>query len=174
MQLLNQTSIPKGVVNMIQGDHHLAEQLLQHESIKAISFIGSTPIGKHVFEEASKNGKRVQSNGGAKNHCIVMPDYPRVKAANAILGAAFGASGQRCMALSVAIIVGEEDDLINLIIEGASQMSIGCGVNNPDLGPLTDSKQMARIKALVIESELKGAKVSLYFTRHLFIHNLFP
>lgn len=125
-----------------------------------MSFIGSTQVGKEVYRQASNRNKRVQSNAGAKNHCIIMPDYPVTSAVNAVLGASFGASGQRCMALSVAVVVGEAYSFIDLLVERARLLTIDSGINNPDLGPLTNSSQIGFIKTCIQESLQKGAKVS--------------
>lgn len=160
MQLLEQTSLPKGVVNMVMGGKPTVDRLLSHEDVKAISFVGSTSVGKYIYETGTQHGKRVQSNAGAKNHCIVMPDYPLDQAANAIIGASFGASGQRCMALSVAILVGEAGKMADLVVEGAKKLKVGPGNQNPDLGPLIEPSQVTKIRNWVDESEKKGAKVS--------------
>lgn len=160
MQLLEQTSLPKGVVNMVHGGKPTVDRILSHPDIKAVSFVGSTTIGKYIYEEGARHGKRVQSNAGAKNHCIIMPDYPLEQAANAIIGASFGASGQRCMALSVAITVGEADEMIDLVVQKARNLKIGPGKENPDLGPLINPNAVEQITGWLDESEKLGAKVA--------------
>lgn len=164
MQLLEQTSIPKGVVNMVQGGKPTVDRILSHPDIKAVSFVGSTTVGKYIYEEGTRHGKRVQSNAGAKNHCIVMPDYPSEQAANAIAGASCGASGQRCMALSVCIVVGDNDELINLLVEKARQLKVGAGKDNLDLGPMIEPTQIGKITNWLNQSEDAGAKVLLMHT----------
>lgn len=144
---------------MVHGGKPTVDRILSHPDIKAVSFVGSTTVGKYIYEEGCRNGKRVQSNAGAKNHCIVMPDYPLDQAANSIIGASFGASGQRCMALSVAVVVGEADKIIDLIAEKGRSLKIGPGKENPDLGPLINPGQVDMIRNWLDESERLGAKV---------------
>jgi malonate-semialdehyde dehydrogenase (acetylating)/methylmalonate-semialdehyde dehydrogenase len=163
MQLLEQTSLPKGVVNMVHGGKPTVDRLLSHSDVKAISFVGSTTVGKYIYETGTKYGKRVQSNAGAKNHCIIMPDYPLKQAVNAIVGASFGASGQRCMALSVAIVVGEADQMIDMVVEAAKTLKVGPGKENPDLGPMIEPTQVGKITEWLNESEKRGAKVKEKF-----------
>ena len=145
---------------MVHGGKETVDRILSHPDIKAVSFVGSTTIGKYIYEEGAKYGKRVQSNAGAKNHCIIMPDYPLEQAANSIIGASFGASGQRCMALSVAIAVGDADNIIDLIVSKAKSLKIGPGKENPDLGPMINPNQVTMITEWLNESEKLGAKVS--------------
>jgi malonate-semialdehyde dehydrogenase (acetylating)/methylmalonate-semialdehyde dehydrogenase len=160
MQLLEQTSLPKGVVNMVHGGKPTVDRILSHPDVKAISFVGSTTVGKYIYEEGTRHGKRVQSNAGAKNHCIIMPDYPLEQAVNAIVGASFGASGQRCMALSVAIVVGEADKMIQMVVDAAKTLKVGPGKENPDLGPMIEPGQVQKITNWLDESQQKGAKVN--------------
>jgi malonate-semialdehyde dehydrogenase (acetylating)/methylmalonate-semialdehyde dehydrogenase len=159
MQLLEQTSLPKGVVNMVQGDKTVVDGILTNPHVKAISFMGSTDVGKYIYQKGCENGKRVQSNAGAKNHCLVMPDYPLEQAVNMIIGASLGASGQRCMALSVVVVVGDADPFINLFLQEVRNLKISAGKNNPDMGPLIEPGQVQKLKNWVDESELAGAKV---------------
>ena len=144
---------------MVHGGKPTVDRLLSHSDVKAISFVGSTSVGKYIYEEGTRHGKRVQSNAGAKNHCIVMPDYPLEQAANAIIGASCGASGQRCMALSVAILVGDAGKMVDLLVEKAKNMKIGAGKDNPDLGPLIQPNQVQNITEWITQSENAGAKV---------------
>lgn len=161
MQLLEATGIPKGVVNLVNGDKTIVDSMLDHSDIKSISFVGSTDIAKYIYSRGCANGKRVQSNGGAKNHCIVMPDYNLEAASSAILGAAFGASGQRCMALSVTVLVGDAKNALPLVMEKAKNLKISAGWENPDLGPLINPSQPKRITEWLDAAEKKGAKILL-------------
>lgn len=161
MQLLEQTGIPKGVVNMVHGTNSTVDRMLDHPDVKAISFVGSTTVGKYIYERGCMNGKRVQSNAGAKNHSVIMPDADLEDAANALVGAAFGASGQRCMALSVAIMVGDARVVLEKICDKAKGLKISAGKENPDLGPLINPMQVEKIENWITSSEQKGAKVKI-------------
>lgn len=136
--------------------------MLDHPDVKAISFVGSTTIGKYIYERGCANGKRVQSNAGAKNHSIIMPDADYEEAANALVGASFGASGQRCMALSVAIMVGDSRKVIDMIRDKAKNLKVSAGKENPDLGPLINPGQVTKIEEWIASSEKKGAKVRFF------------
>ena len=163
MQLLEQTGIPKGVVNLVHGTNSSVDRLLDHPDVKAISFVGSTAVGKYIYGRASMNGKRVQSNGGAKNHSVIMPDADLEDAANALVGAAFGASGQRCMALSVAIIVGDAKVIMENICDKAKGLTISAGRENPDFGPLISPLQVENIHNWLASSQQRGAKVKILY-----------
>ena len=117
MELLKMTGIPKGVVNMINGGKPAVDMILQSKSIRAVSFVGSSKVGDYIYKEGTKNDKRVQSNGQAKNHTVILPDSNKETVINQLIGAAFGACGQRCMALSVAIFVGETKTWIGDLVE---------------------------------------------------------
>ena len=116
-QLLQEAGLPNGVINVVNGDKEAVDVLLNDDRVKAVSFVGSTPIAEYIYSTANANGKRCQALGGAKNHAIVMPDADMDNAVNQLLGAAFGSSGERCMALSVAVAVGDQaaDALVNLL-----------------------------------------------------------
>lgn len=138
-RLLNEINLPKGVVNFVQGGHDTVNNIIEHPTIKTISFVGSNTAGEHIHINGSKYGKRVQSNMGAKNHGIICPDADKEDALNSLAGAAFGATGQRCMALSTAIFVGESQKWIPELVERAQKLKIGNGADNSvDIGPLTD------------------------------------
>ena len=110
MRLLRETGLPAGVVNCVNGDKLVVDQFIEDERVKSISFVGSNKVGEYIYREGSRRGKRVQCNMGAKNHCVVIPDADRESTVNQIVGAAFGASGQRCMALTTVVLVGESQE----------------------------------------------------------------
>ena len=121
-ELLQQAGLPKGVFNVVQGDKVAVDALLAHPDVKALSFVGSTPIARYIYETGAKHGKRVQALGGAKNHMVVMPDADLEQAVDALIGAAYGSAGERCMAISVAVLVGDvADRIVPLLAERATQ-----------------------------------------------------
>ena len=137
--LLKEAGLPDGVMNVINGDKEAVDSLLTDQRVKAVSFVGSTPIAEYIYATASANGKRCQALGGAKNHAIVMPDADMDNAVNQLVGAAFGSSGERCMALSVAVAVGDEagDALIEKMQQAMQNLSVGEYSNaNNDFGPV--------------------------------------
>jgi len=124
-ELLHEAGLPNGVLNVVNGDKEVVDAILEHSSIKTFSFVGSTPVAQYVHEKASANGKRVQALGGAKNHAIVLEDASLEQTANAIIGAAYGSAGERCMAISVVVSVeGIADDLCKLLSEKAQSLKI--------------------------------------------------
>lgn len=140
-KLLKEAGLPDGVFNVVNGDKEAVDVLLTEPRVQAVSFVGSTPIAEYIYSTASAHGKRCQALGGAKNHCILMPDADFDMAANAIMGAAFGAAGERCMALSVAVVVGDEaaDKLIEKLTGQISKMQVGPGIvdgTENDMGPV--------------------------------------
>ncbi len=138
-QLLNDVKLPKGVVNVVHGGPQTVTNICTHPKIKAISFVGSNGGGEYVWETGTKHGKRVQSNMGAKNHGIILPDAEKEDALNQLAGAAFGASGQRCMALTCAVFVGESQNWIPELVEKAKNLKVGSGMDaGIDVGPLID------------------------------------
>jgi len=126
-QLLNDAKVPQGVVNVVHGGRPTVTSICTHPKIKAISFVGSNQGGEYVYETGTKHGKRVQSNMGAKNHGIVMPDADKEDALNQLAGAAFGASGQRCMALTCAVFVGDSAKWIPEFVDKAKNLKVGNG-----------------------------------------------
>src|SRR5207237_10538103 len=127
-ELLKEAGLPDGVFNVIQGDKVAVDRLLEHPDVAGISFVGSTPIAKYVYETGTKNGKRVQALGGAKNHMIVLPDADIAMAADAAISAGYGSAGERCMAVSVVVAVGDvADPLVEAIKERAPKVRIGDG-----------------------------------------------
>jgi malonate-semialdehyde dehydrogenase (acetylating)/methylmalonate-semialdehyde dehydrogenase len=154
---------PPGVLNIIHGSKNSVDFICDHPYIKSISFVGGNQAGEYIHSRGTKNGKRVQSNMGAKNHAIILPDAKRERAIDSLIGAAFGASGQRCMALPVAIFVGESQDWIPDLVERAKKLKIGPG-SDPEtqIGPLITTDSKKRVESL-IESGKKGR--SICFTR---------
>jgi malonate-semialdehyde dehydrogenase (acetylating)/methylmalonate-semialdehyde dehydrogenase len=162
MELVEECGIPPGVVNVIHGQHSAVDFICDHPKIKAISFVGSDIAGKYIYERGSRNGKRVQSNMGAKNHGVVMPDANKEHAINQLCGAAFGAAGQRCMALSTAVFVGESKEWINDLVERAKKLKVNAGhIPNTDLGPVISPESKQRICSLVESGVKEGAKLVL-------------
>src|SRR3954463_544292 len=137
-QLLKEAGLPDGVFNVVHGDKASVDAILNHTGIHAVSFVGSTPIAKYIYEQCAKTGKRVQALGGAKNHAIVLPDADLDFAADALIGAAYGSAGERCMAISAVVAVGEAGDpLVAKLKERASRLNIGPGIGKDvDMGPL--------------------------------------
>lgn len=147
VELLYEAGLPDNVVQVVNGDKTVVDALLNHPDIAAISSVGSTPVAKYIYEHASANGKRVQALGGAKNHAVVMPDADMDFVADQLVGAAFGSCGQRCMAISVAVIVGDNDQLVPKMIEKTLQLKIGAGDNpQSDMGPVNNPEALERIQ----------------------------
>ncbi|XP_061389822.1 probable methylmalonate-semialdehyde/malonate-semialdehyde dehydrogenase [acylating], mitochondrial [Musca vetustissima] len=162
MELLNEAGCPPGVVNVIHGQHDAVNFICDAPEIKAVSFVGSDQAGKYIYERAGKNGKRVQSNMGAKNHGVVMADANKENTLNQLAGAAFGAAGQRCMALSTAVFVGEAQKWIPDLVERAKKLKVNAGhVPGADLGPVISAQSKQRIHELVESGVKQGAKLIL-------------
>lgn len=158
--LLTQAGVPAGVFNVIHGDREAVDTLLEHPQITALSFVGSTPIAKKIAEVGVANGKRVQALGGAKNHMVVMPDAPIEAAADALMGSAFGAAGERCMAISVAVAVGDEvgDALVEALAPRVRDLKIGSGAEHGvEMGPLITAEHRAKVKGYVDAGVEAGA-----------------
>ena len=130
VELFAQAGAPKGVLNIVHGAHDVVNGLLEHEDVKAISFVGSQPVAKYVYERAAVAGKRVQALSGAKNHHIVMPDADMDKAVTQIISSAYGSAGQRCMACSAVVVVGEGDEFVQALKEKADELIIGNGIDD--------------------------------------------
>jgi malonate-semialdehyde dehydrogenase (acetylating)/methylmalonate-semialdehyde dehydrogenase len=160
MDLLNESGVPDGVVNVVQGGKDTVTDICTHPDIRAISFVGGNQGGEYIYRTGSNHGKRVQSNMGAKNHAIIMPDADKEDTINALIGACFGSTGQRCMAISVAIMVGDSQQWIPEIVERIKKLTVGAGINNPDIAPLITKESKERVEGL-IESGSKQAKVLL-------------
>ncbi|XP_011312833.1 probable methylmalonate-semialdehyde dehydrogenase [acylating], mitochondrial [Fopius arisanus] len=161
-ELFTKAGAPPGLLNVIHGQHEAVDFICEHPNIKAVSFVGSDAAGRHIYEKASANGKRVQCNMAAKNHCVVMPDANKNKTISQIVGAAFGAAGQRCMALSVAVFVGKSKQWIPEIVEAAKKLKVNAGhIIDADLGPVISPQSKRRILELVESGIREGAKIDL-------------
>jgi malonate-semialdehyde dehydrogenase (acetylating)/methylmalonate-semialdehyde dehydrogenase len=162
-ELLEQTGLPKGVVNLVNGGKAAVDALLDHPKVRAISFVGSTPVAKYIYARAGANGKRAQCQGGAKNHVIVLPDSDMKMATQIISDSAFGCAGQRCLAVSVAVTVGEAQKVFrDSITEVAASLRVGNGLDDGiQMGPVITRQSKARVEALIGEGEKQGAKVLL-------------
>ena len=161
-ELAMQAGIPPGVLNIIHGGVEAVNLLCDHPDIKAVSFVGSTKVGTHVYNRATQNGKRAQCMMGAKNHCIVMPDANKQQTLNNLLGASFGAAGQRCMALPVVILVGEAQAWLPELIERAKTLKVNAGTEpGTDVGPVVSCAALERITGLVEKGISEGATLEL-------------
>ena len=161
-ELWKEAGLPDGVFNVLQGDKTAVDELLTNKSIKAVSFVGSTPIAQYVYATGTANGKRVQALGGAKNHAIILPDADLDLAADAMVNAGFGSAGERCMAISVAVAVGDiADDLVAKITERATSIVTGDGTTNADMGPLVTKAHRDKVAGYVDAGDKAGATVVL-------------
>ena len=159
-ELLKEAGLPDGVFNVVHGDKVAVDALLTHPGIKSISFVGSTPIAKYVYETGTKSGKRVQALGGAKNHMIVLPDADLELAADAAINAGFGSAGERCMAISAIVAVEPiADQLIEKIKERALKIKTGDGTKGADMGPLVTKVHRDKVASYISAGEKEGAKV---------------
>lgn len=167
-EMAKEAGIPDGVFNVIHGKHQAVNFICDHPLIKAISFVGSNKAGEYIFDRGTKNGKRVQANLGAKNHATVLPDANREDATNQIVAAAFGAAGQRCMAITTAVFVGESKEWIKDIKEKAAKLVVGPG-NDPksDVGPVISKQSKQRILDLIRSAKEEGANVILDGSNHV-------
>ncbi len=161
-ELAREAGIPDGVLNLVQGDKVAVDRLLEHPDIKAISFVGSTPIAKFIYETATRNGKRVQALGGAKNHMLVLPDADLGMAADAAVSAAYGAAGERCMAISVVVAVGNvAEPLIAAIRERAAKIAVGPGSEpGSQMGPLITREHRDRVASHLDRAVQDGASLA--------------
>jgi malonate-semialdehyde dehydrogenase (acetylating) / methylmalonate-semialdehyde dehydrogenase len=162
-ELWREAGLPDGVFNVVHGDREAVDLVLQHPDIAAVSFVGSTPVARHVHSTATHAGKRVQALGGAKNHMVVMPGADMELAADAAASAAYGAAGERCMAISVVVAVSEAaDSLVESVCRRAAQIKIGPGVDpGIDMGPLISGEHRDRVAALVQKGQDEGAELVL-------------
>mmetsp|Transcript_44386 Transcript_44386/g.115354 ORF Transcript_44386/g.115354 Transcript_44386/m.115354 type:complete len:347 (+) Transcript_44386:217-1257(+) len=159
-RLFKEAGLPNGVLNIVHGTADCVKFLCTAPSIKAVSFVGSSKVGKIVYDLASTHGKRVQCNVGAKNHCVIMPDADPQASTSAVVGAAFGAAGQRCMAISVCVVVGDADQFIPLIKAKAQALKVTAGLEEgADIGPVISPEAKARIVAMVEKAKKDGAEV---------------
>jgi len=161
-ELIAEAGVPAGVFNVVHGDREVVDALLAHPDVAAISFVGSTPIARKIFETGSANGKRVQALGGAKNHLIVMPDAPLDATVDALVGSAYGSAGERCMAISVAVVVGNDtaDRLVEKLKARAETLRIEPGdVEGAEMGPLVTAEHRARVSGYVDLGVKEGAEL---------------
>ncbi|MCU4535703.1 CoA-acylating methylmalonate-semialdehyde dehydrogenase [Acinetobacter bereziniae] len=162
VELAVQAGVPAGVLNVVHGGKEVVDRLCTHQDIKAISFVGSTAVGTHVYNLAGQHAKRVQSMMGAKNHVVVMPDANKEQTLNALVGAAFGAAGQRCMALSVAVMVGETKNWVDELVEKAKTLKVNAGHEpQTDIGPVISPRAKARVIDLINSGVEQGAQLLL-------------
>ncbi len=159
--LLTQAGLPAGVFNVVQGDKVAVDALLSHPDVKALSFVGSTPIAQYLYETAAHHGKRVQALGGAKNHMVVMPDADLQQSVDALIGSAFGSAGERCMAISVAVLVGDMADRIMPLLEQRTRaLKIGHGMDAAsEMGPIVTAQARDRIEHCITQGVEEGAQL---------------
>lgn len=161
-QLLKEAGLPDGVLNVVNGGKETVDAILEHKDIEAVSFVGSTPIAEYIYKTAAANGKRCQALGGAKNHAIVMPDADLDNVVNSLLGAAFGSSGERCMALSVAVAVGDEiaDKMIAALQQAMGKLKVGVHSDKSnDFGPVITAEHKAKVVGHIRSAAEQGAKI---------------
>jgi malonate-semialdehyde dehydrogenase (acetylating)/methylmalonate-semialdehyde dehydrogenase len=162
-ELFKEAGLPDGVLNVVHGDKQAVDALLTHADVKAVSFVGSTPIAQYIYESGAKHGKRVQALGGAKNHAVVLPDADLDFAADALIGAGYGSAGERCMAISAIVAVGGVGDaLVEKLRERASGLKIGPGTGKDiDMGPLVTGAHRDKVAGYVDKGVAEGAKLVL-------------
>jgi len=160
-ELLSEAGLPPGVFNVVNGDREAVETLLADPDVAAVSFVGSTPVARHVYETAARHGKRVQALGGAKNHMVVMPDADPAHAAQALMGAAYGSAGERCMAVSVAVAVGAAaDPLIDELETMIAGLRVGPGTSaGVEMGPLVTREHLERVRGYIESGVKEGARL---------------
>tara|TARA_B100001057_G_scaffold293174_1_gene293263 strand:- start:1613 stop:3106 length:1494 start_codon:yes stop_codon:yes gene_type:complete len=158
-ELFKDAGLPKGVFNVVNGDKEIVDAIINNKNISAVSFVGSTPIAKYIYENCAKNEKRVQALGGAKNHCVVMPDCDLEQAVNGLMGAAYGSAGERCMAQSVAVAVGNiGDQLIKGLKSQLAKLKVGPGMDKTsEMGPLVTKDHLEKVKEYVDIGVKEGA-----------------
>ncbi|KRD26453.1 methylmalonate-semialdehyde dehydrogenase [Acidovorax sp. Root267] len=160
-QLLKEAGLPDGVFNVVQGDKAAVDALLEHPDVMALSFVGSTPVAHKIYIEGARQGKRVQALGGAKNHMVVMPDADMEQAADALIGAAFGSAGERCMALSVAVMVGDAAErILPILTQKTRALKVRNGTDpEAEMGPIISSAARERIAGYIAQGQSEGAKL---------------
>lgn len=160
-ELLKGAGLPDGVFNVVQGDKAAVDALLEHPDVRAISFVGSTPVAQHLYETGARHGKRVQALGGAKNHMVVMPDADLDQAVDALIGAAFGSAGERCMAISVGVLVGDvADHIMPKLIERTRSLKVMDGMNlDAEMGPIVTEAARQRIAGYIEAGVREGAQL---------------
>ena len=162
-RLFKDAGLPDGVFNVVHGDKMAVDSILNHPGIHAVSFVGSTPIAKYIYETCARAGKRVQALGGAKNHAVVLPDADLEFAAEALIGAAYGSAGERCMAISAVVAVGAAGDpLVKLLSDKARKIKVGPGDRDGvDMGPLVTGAHRDKVKGFIEKGKSEGAKMVL-------------
>ena len=161
-ELINQAGFPPGVFNIVHGGKHVVDALIEHKDIPALSFVGSTPIAKYIYERGASFGKRVQALGGAKNHMVVMPDADVEKTVSALMGAAYGSAGERCMAISVVVPVGDEiaDKLKTRLVEELAKLKVAPGTDaDADMGPLVTQAHLDKVSGYIAKGAEEGAEL---------------
>ncbi len=161
-ELLQQAGLPDGVFNLVNGDKEAVDALLEDSRVQAISFVGSTPIAEYIYSTGCANGKRVQALGGAKNHAIILPDADIDNAVNALMGAAYGSCGERCMAISVAVVVGDElaDTVVAKLAAQLATLKVGVGTDNSmEMGPLISKEHMHKVSSYIASAAAEGAEL---------------
>tara|TARA_B100001057_G_scaffold494508_1_gene591242 strand:+ start:268 stop:1761 length:1494 start_codon:yes stop_codon:yes gene_type:complete len=160
-EIFREAGLPDGVFNVINGDKEVVDAIIENKNISAVSFVGSTPIAKYIYENCAKNEKRVQALGGAKNHCVVMPDCDLDQAVNGLMGAAYGSAGERCMAQSVAVAVGNiGDKLVKNLKSKVEKLKVGPGMDkNSEMGPLVTKDHLERVRSYVDLGVNEGAEL---------------
>jgi malonate-semialdehyde dehydrogenase (acetylating)/methylmalonate-semialdehyde dehydrogenase len=160
-ELLKEAGLPDGVFNVVNGDKEAVDTLLTHKDVQAVSFVGSTPIAEYIYATASAHGKRVQALGGAKNHMLVMPDADLDQAVNALMGAAYGSAGERCMAISVVLAVGDVGDaLVEKLLPKIAALKVGNGLTpEMEMGPLISAQHLDKVSGYVEAGVREGAKL---------------
>ncbi|MBU3712613.1 MAG: CoA-acylating methylmalonate-semialdehyde dehydrogenase [Limnohabitans sp.] len=159
--LLKEAGLPDGVFNVIQGDKEVVDALLTHPQVQGLSFVGSTPIANYIYETGAHHGKRVQALGGAKNHMVVMPDADLDQAVDALIGSAYGSAGERCMAISVAVLVGDvAERIMPKLVERTRTLKVLNGTNlSAEMGPIVTAAALARITGYIEQGQQEGAKM---------------
>ncbi len=160
-ELLTEAGLPDGVFNVVQGDHVAVNSILADSRIAAVSFVGSTPVAEHVYRTATEHGKRVQALGGAKNHLVVLPDADMDQAADALVGAGYGSAGERCMAISAIVTVGDAaEPLLEKLLPRIAALKVGPGTdNNNDMGPLITAEHRDKVRSYIDLGEEEGANL---------------
>jgi malonate-semialdehyde dehydrogenase (acetylating)/methylmalonate-semialdehyde dehydrogenase len=167
-ELLQEAGVPDGVFNVVQGDRIAVDRILEHPGIAAVSFVGSTPVARHIYETGTRNGKRVQALGGAKNHMVVLPDADIEMAADAAVSAAYGSAGERCMAISVVVAVGDvADPLVNAIEQRLPKIKVGPGTDDDsEMGPLITREHRDKVASYLDSGPAQGATLRVDGRKH--------
>ncbi|MDP5290885.1 CoA-acylating methylmalonate-semialdehyde dehydrogenase [Oceanimonas sp. CHS3-5] len=163
-RLLEEAGLPRGVLNVVQGGREAVNALLEHKGVKAVSFVGSTPVAEHIYATGTAHGKRVQALGGAKNHAVLLPDADLDNAVSALMGAAYGSCGERCMAISVAVCVGDAvaDALVDKLSEKIRALNIGPGTEKGhDMGPVISREHLEKITGYITDGIEAGAELAV-------------